>query len=105
LIVPVNPEVVSSYKIFLLFRAEPLHHIEHMLRKLDAIGLQRIGQAMSYPPRGEEMKPGVVQNTRNCCPWRVEDLTDLTGARMRLLLKKSENCSTKIVLRGLSGFS
>jgi hypothetical protein len=31
-----------------------------MLRKLDPVGLLRIGQAMEYPPRGEETKPDVV---------------------------------------------
>jgi hypothetical protein len=88
--------------MFLLFRAEPLHHIEHMLRKLKPIGLLRIGQVMEYPPRGEETKPEVVQNRENCRPWRAAGLTDLAGGRMTLLLKKSENCITKIVLRGLS---
>jgi hypothetical protein len=101
-IVPVNPGLVPSYKILLLFRAEPSHHIEHMLRKLDPIGLLRIGQAMRHPPRGEETKPEVVQNSENCRPWRAEGLTDPTGGRMRLLLKNSENCITKIVLRGPS---
>jgi hypothetical protein len=71
-----------------------------MLRKLDSFGLLRIGQAMRYPPRGEETKPEVVQNSENCRPWRVEGLTDLAGGRMRLVLMKSENCITKIVLRG-----
>jgi hypothetical protein len=52
-----------------LFRAEPLHHIEHMLRKLDPIGLLHIGQAMEYPPRGEETKPEVVGNRENCRSW------------------------------------
>jgi hypothetical protein len=51
-----------------LFRAEPLHHFDHMLRKLDAVGLLRIEQAMGYPPRGEEMKLDVVQNSENCRP-------------------------------------
>jgi hypothetical protein len=32
----------------------------------------------------------------------VEGFTDLAGGRMRLLLKKSENCITKIVLRAPS---
>jgi hypothetical protein len=71
-----------------------------MLRKLDPIDLLRIGQAMGYPPRGEETKPEVVQKSENCRPWREEGLTDLAGGRMRLLLKKSENCITKIVLTG-----
>jgi hypothetical protein len=71
-----------------------------MLRKLDPIGPLRIEQAMGYPLRGEEMKPEVVQNSENCRPWRVEGLTHLAGGRMRLLLMKSENCITKIVLRG-----
>jgi hypothetical protein len=69
-----------------------------MLRKLDPIRLLRIGQATGYPPRGEEMKPEVVQNSENCHPWRVEGLTDLAGGAMRLILNKSENCITKIVL-------
>jgi hypothetical protein len=86
----------------MLFRADALHHIEHMLRKLDPISLLRIGQAMGYPPRGEEMKPGIVQNSENCRLWRVEGFADLAGGRMRLLLKKSENCITKIVLTGPS---
>jgi hypothetical protein len=73
-----------------------------MLRKLDPIGLMRIGQAMGYPPRGEETKPEVVQNSENCRPLPVEGLTDLAGGRMRLLLKKSENHITMIVLRGPS---
>jgi hypothetical protein len=73
-----------------------------MLRKLDPIGLLRIGQAIGYPRRGEEMKPEVVQNSENCCPWRIEGLTNLAGRRMRLLLKKSENCITMIILRGPS---
>jgi hypothetical protein len=102
LIVPVNPGLIGSYKIFLLFRVEPLHHIEYMLRKLDPIGLLRTGQAMGYSPRDEETKPEVVQNSENCRPWRVEGVTDLAGGRMRLLLNKSENCITKIVLRELS---
>jgi hypothetical protein len=72
LIVLVNPGLVPSYKIFLLFRVDPLHHIEDMLRKLDPIGLQRIGQAMGYSPRGEETKLEVVQNSENCRPWRVK---------------------------------
>jgi hypothetical protein len=55
---------------------------------------------MGYPRRGEEMKPEVVQNEENCRPWRVEGLTDLAGGRMRLLLKKSENCIITIVVRG-----
>jgi hypothetical protein len=82
-----------------LFRAKPLHHIEHVLREFDPIGLLRIEQAMGYSPRGEEMKLEVVRISENCRPWRVEGLTDLAGGRMRLLLKKSENCITKIVLR------
>jgi hypothetical protein len=57
---------------------------------------------MEYPPRGEEMKPEVVKNSEDCRPWRVEVLIDLAGGRMRLLLKKSENCIAKIVLRGPS---
>jgi hypothetical protein len=69
-----------------------------MLRKFDAIGLLRIGQAMGYPLRGEEIQAEVVQNSENCCPWRVEGLTDVAGGRMWLLLKKSENRITKIVL-------
>jgi hypothetical protein len=73
-----------------------------MLRKLDPIGLLHIGQAMRYPPRDEEMKPNVFQNSENCRPWRVEGVTDLAGGRMRLLLQKSENYITKIVLRGPS---
>jgi hypothetical protein len=100
LIVPVNPGLVPRYKIFLSFPGEPLHHIEPMLRKVDPIGLLCIGQAMGYPPRGEETKLGVVQNSENCRPWREEGLTDLAAERMRLPLKKSENCITKIVLRG-----
>jgi hypothetical protein len=72
------------------------------LRNLDPIGLLHIGQAMAYPPRGEETKPEVVQNSENCRPWRVEGLADLAGGRMRLLLKKPENCITKIVLMGPS---
>jgi hypothetical protein len=54
---------------------------------------------MGYPPWGEEMKPEVIQDSENCRPWRVEGLADLAGGRMRLFLKKSENCITKIVLR------
>jgi hypothetical protein len=73
-----------------------------MLRKLNAIGLLRVGQAMGHPRRGEETKPEVVQNPENCRPWRVEGLTDIAGGRMRLLLMKSENCITKIVLSGPS---
>jgi hypothetical protein len=73
-----------------------------MLRKLDPIGLLRIGQAMGCPARGDEMKPKVVQDSEDSHPWRVEGLTDLAGGRMRLLLKKSENCITKIVLRAPS---
>jgi hypothetical protein len=88
--------------MFLLFRAESLYHLEHMLRKFDPIGLPRIGQAMRYPPWGEETKPEVVQNSENCRPWRVETIADLAGGRMRLLLKKSENCITKVVLIGPS---
>jgi hypothetical protein len=99
LIVPVNPGLVPSYKIFLLFRAEPLHQIEHILTMLDPIGLLRIGQAMGYPPRGQETKADVVQNSENCSPWGMEGLTDLAGERMRLLLRKPENLITKIVLR------
>jgi hypothetical protein len=72
------------------------------LRKLDPIGLLPIGQAMGYPSRGEETKPDVVQNSENCRPWRENGLTDLAGGGMRLLLKKSENCITKIVLSGPS---
>jgi hypothetical protein len=102
---PVNPGLVPSYKIFMSFRAEPLHHIEHMLRKLDPIGLLCIRHAMGYPPLGEETKPEVAQNSDNCRQWRVEGLTDLAGGRMRLLLKKSENCITKIVLRSLPSLS
>jgi hypothetical protein len=71
-----------------------------MLRKPDPIGLLHIGQATEYPPRGEETKSEVVQNSENCCPWRVKGLSDLAGGRMRLLLKKSENRITNIVLRG-----
>jgi hypothetical protein len=97
LIVQVNPGLVRSYEIFLLFRAEPWHHIEHMLRKLDQISLLRIGQAMGHPRRGAETKPKVVQNSENCRPWRVESVIDLVGGRMRLLLMKYENCITKIV--------
>jgi hypothetical protein len=70
-----------------------------MLRKLGPIGLLHTGQAMGHPPRGEEMKSEVVQNSENCRPWRVEGLNDFAGGRIRLLLKKSENCITKIVLR------
>jgi hypothetical protein len=73
-----------------------------MLRKLDPIGLLCIGKVMVYPPQGEETKPDVIQNSVNCRSWRVEGLTDVAGGGMRLLLKKSENCITKIVLRGLS---
>jgi hypothetical protein len=73
-----------------------------MLRKLDLIGLLRIEQAIGYPPRGQETKPDIVQNSENCRPWPIEGLTDLAGGRMRLLLKKSENWITEIVLRGLS---
>jgi hypothetical protein len=73
-----------------------------MLRKLDPFGLLRIGQAMAYPPRGEGMKPDVIQNSENCRPWRVEGLADLAGGIMKLLFMKSENCITKIVLRGPS---
>jgi hypothetical protein len=73
-----------------------------MLRKFKPVGLLCIGQAMGYPPRDEETKLDVVQDSENCRPWRVEGLIDLVGGRMRLLLKKSENCITKIVLRGLS---
>jgi hypothetical protein len=73
-----------------------------MLRKLDPIGLLRTRQAMQFPPRGEEMKPEVIQNSENCRPWRVEGVTDLAGGRMRLILKKSENCITKIIVRGPS---
>jgi hypothetical protein len=73
-----------------------------MLRKPDLIGFLRIGQAMEHPPSGEETKTDVVQNSENCRPWRVEGLADLAGGRMRLLLKKFENCITKIVLRGHS---
>jgi hypothetical protein len=71
-----------------------------MLRKLDPISLLRIGQAIEYPPRGEEMKPEVVHNSENCRPRLVEGLTDTAGGRMRLLLMKSEKCVTKIALRG-----
>jgi hypothetical protein len=85
--------------IFLLSRAEPLHYIEHMLRKPDPISLLRIRQAMGHPPRGEETKPEVIQNSENCRPWRVESLADFAGRRMRLLLNKYENNITKIVLR------
>jgi hypothetical protein len=46
------------------------------------------------------MRYEVIQNSENCRPRRVEGLSDLAGGRMRLLLKKSENCITKIVLRG-----
>jgi hypothetical protein len=42
--------------------------MEHMLKKLDPIGLPPIGQAMAYPRRGEETKPEVVQNEENCRP-------------------------------------
>jgi hypothetical protein len=101
LIVPVNPGLVPSYKIFLLDRAEPLHHIEHMLRQFDPIGLLCIRHAMGYPRRGEETKPEVVQNSQNCRPWRQEGLADLVGGCMRLLPKKSENCITKIVMRAI----
>jgi hypothetical protein len=73
-----------------------------MLRKLDPIGLLLIEQATAYPPRGEETKLEAVQNSENCCPWQVGGLTNLAGGRMRLLLKKSENCITKIVPRGPS---
>jgi hypothetical protein len=69
-----------------------------MLRKFDPIGLLRIGETMEYPLRGEEMKPEVIQNSENCHPWSAEGLADLAGGRMRLLLKKSEKCITKIVL-------
>jgi hypothetical protein len=86
----------------MLFRAKPLRHIEHMLRKPNPIGLLHIRQAMEYPLWGEEMKPEAVQNSENCRPWRAEGLTDLAEGRMRLLLKKSENCLTKIVLMGRS---
>jgi hypothetical protein len=105
LIVPVNAGLVPSYKILLSLWAEPLRHIEHILRQFNPIGLMRIGQAMGYPPRGAEMKLEVVRNSKNCRPWRVEDLTDLAGGRMRLLLMQSENGITKIVLRGLPGLS
>jgi hypothetical protein len=88
--------------MFLLFWGEPLHHIEHVLRKLDPIGLLGIGQATGYRPRGEETKPKVVQNSENCRLRRVEGLIDLAGGTMRLLLKKSENCITGIVLMGPS---
>jgi hypothetical protein len=71
-----------------------------MLRKPDPITLLYIGQEMGYPPRVEETKPEVVQNSENCRPWRVEDLTDLARRKMRLLLNKSENCIVKIVMRG-----
>jgi hypothetical protein len=71
-----------------------------MLRKLDPIGLLRIEQAMGHPPCGEEMKAEVIQSSENCLPWRLKGLVDLAGGRMRLLLMKSENCITKIVLRG-----
>jgi hypothetical protein len=70
-----------------------------MLRKLDRIGLLRIGKAMDYPIRGDEAKSEVVQNSENCRRWRVKGLIDLAGGRMRLLLNKSKNCITKIVLR------
>jgi hypothetical protein len=86
----------------LLFRAESLHHIEHILRELDPISVLRIGQAMGSPPQGEDTKAEVIQNSENCRPWPVEDLTDLVGGRMRLLLNKSENCIIKIVLSGRS---
>jgi hypothetical protein len=71
-----------------------------MLRKLDPISLLRIGQAIEYRHRVEETNPEVVQNRENCPLWRVEGLTDLAGGRMRFLLKKSENCITKIIMRG-----
>jgi hypothetical protein len=71
-----------------------------MLRKLDPIGLPRVGQAMGYPPLGDETKLEVVQNSENCRPWRAEGLTDLAVGRVRLLLKKSEHCISKIVLKG-----
>jgi hypothetical protein len=100
-----TPRWNTLYKIFLMFRVEPLHHIEHVLRKLDPIGLLRVGQAMGYPPRGEETKPDVIQNSENCRIWRVEAFTDLAGGRMRLLLKKSQHCITKIIVRGLPGLS
>jgi hypothetical protein len=86
----------------MLFPAEHLHHLEHILGKLDPIGLLRIGQTMGYPRRGEETKPEVVQNSENCRPLRVDGLTDLAEGIMKLLLKKSENCITNIVLRGPS---
>jgi hypothetical protein len=73
-----------------------------MLRNFDPIRLLCIRQAMGYPPRGEETKPEVAQNSENWRPWRVEGHTDLTGGRTRLLLKKSENCIIEIVLRGPS---
>jgi hypothetical protein len=73
-----------------------------MLRKLDLGGLLRNGHAMVCPPGGEETKSKVVQNSENRRPWRVEGLTDLARGRISLLVKKSENCITKIVLRGLS---
>jgi hypothetical protein len=69
-----------------------------MLRMLDPIGLLHVGQAMGSPPQGEETKPEIVQNSENCRPWRAEGFADLAGRRMRLLLKKSENCINKIVL-------
>jgi hypothetical protein len=74
-----------------LFRAEPLHHIEHMLRKLDLAGLLCLGQGMGYPPWDQETKPEVVQKSENCRPWRVEGPADLAGGIMKLLLMKSEN--------------
>jgi hypothetical protein len=100
LIVQVYPGLVPSYKIFLLFRAEPLHHIEDILRKFDPILLLHIGQAMAYPSWGEETRPEIVQNRENWRPWRLKGLTDLVGGRMRLLLTESENSIIKIVARG-----
>jgi hypothetical protein len=73
-----------------------------MLRNLDPFSLLLIGQAMRHPLRGEETKGEIISNSENCRPWR-ESLNDLASGRMRLSLEKSENCATKIVLRGVPG--
>jgi hypothetical protein len=65
---PSKSRTRPSYNIFLLFRAEPLQHIERMLRKLDPISPLRIGHAMEHLTRGEETKPEVIQNSENCLP-------------------------------------
>jgi hypothetical protein len=49
----------------MLFGAESLNYVQHMLRGVDPVSLLIIRQATGNPDRGGETKPDVVQNSEN----------------------------------------